>query len=84
MKVRVEADGGRSGTRIVDENGRDLSSHVTGVIFRHQGGGPPEIELELGYVVAAIEGHAKMLGPSGKEVRRIEYMDGTSDEYGSD
>lgn len=82
MKVRVEADGTPSGTRIITGDGdTSLTKKVSGIVFRHEGGGIPRIELEMGLVPMTVEGRAVMMGPGGREIRRIEYADGTADEF---
>lgn len=84
MKVRIEADGSTMGTRVVTEDGRDISDRVTAVTFRHQSGRPPQVDIDLQFVPLHQIGEvdARMLGPGGKEVRRIEYADGTVDVFG--
>src|SRR5690625_3773382 len=80
-KIRIEADGDPIGTRVLDDEGKDLSSWVTGVRWSHDAGGIPELELDLGLVPVTVEGRAKMIGPNGKEVRSIQYTDGTEDRF---
>jgi hypothetical protein len=85
MKVRIESDGSPTGTRVVDQSGNDISNRVTGVTFRHNAGEVPWVELDLGFIeISAVETKARMIGPGGKEVRRIEYADGSEDVFSAD
>lgn len=85
MKVRIESDGSMGGTRVLDQNGNDLTKKLAGVTFRHNAGDFPMAEVDLHFVdVAAIDTPARMIGPGGKEVRRIEYVDGSVDEFPAD
>ncbi|PHR83101.1 hypothetical protein [Henriciella sp.] len=85
MKLRIKSDGTQFGTCVVDENGRDISSHITGVSFVHSAGGVPVANLELHLVeIEEYDGKVVMIGPDGKEVRRIEYADGSVDDYSAD
>jgi hypothetical protein len=84
MKVRVIADGQPNGTRIMSEDGKnDLSNMITSVVFKHKATEPPMVELELSFIPIVFVNcvATKMLGPQGKEVRKIEYADGTVDEF---
>ena len=81
MKVRIESDGSITGTRIKDGEGRDLAARVCGVRFSHDAAGVPEAELTLQMVEFEYEGNARMIGPNGKQVRRIEYSDGSEDVF---
>lgn len=81
MKVKIVADGSSRGTRIIDANGNDISSMLAAVEFRHQAPGVPEMRLDLVMTVAVIEGEAKFIGHNGKEIRRVEYVDGTEDVF---
>ena len=81
MKVKIVSDGQPGGTKVLTDDGQDISSCVGGVIWRHRAGEVPEAELEL--VLIPFEGvaSAKVIAPNGKAVRRIEYEDGTIDEF---
>lgn len=82
MKVRIESDGSGVGTRVLDQNGNDMSSGIASITFRHVGGGFPVAEIELSFIeVTATDTPARMIGPTGKDVRRIEYADGSFDEF---
>lgn len=85
MKVCIESDGSMGGTRVLDQNGNDLTKKLAGVTFRHSAGGFPMAEIDLHFVgITANDTPARMIGPGGKEVRRIEYVDGTVDEFAGD
>lgn len=81
IRVKIQADGSPCGTQITTEDGRDLGGSVTGVTFRHDAGNIPVAELTIGFVEIEYEGLAKLYGPGGKEVARIEYADGTFEEF---
>jgi hypothetical protein len=82
MKVTIKVDGTPTGTRVVSSNGADISDQIAGVTFRHGAGEIPTAELQLALVaIEAVDTPARMMGPSGKEVRRIEYADGSTDEF---
>lgn len=85
MKIRISGEGSAFGSQITDGAGRVLDG-VRAVSWRHEAGEPPQAEVELLFVPLhlADEVDARMLGPSGKEVRRIEYADGSVDDYPTD
>lgn len=82
MKVKIEADGGPFGTRIFYE-GFDISNNFTSVVWKQRAGESPEVELQASFVALVFVGEilAKVLGPGGKEVRKIEYADGTVEVF---
>jgi hypothetical protein len=80
MKVIVTADGTMTGTKVTDESGNPVDG-VTEVMFRHQAGGLPEIEVGISLCPVVVSGEAKMYGANGKAVKSITYEDGTVVEY---
>lgn len=81
MKIRVEGDGSPTGTRIVSvETGEEIAD-VTSVEFRHEAGSLPLVDLRVALVEVKYEGEARLIGPKGRQVRSIEYMDGEVDYY---
>jgi hypothetical protein len=85
MKIRIAGEGSAFGSRVTDNAGRVLDG-VRSVTWRHEAGEPPRAEVELMFVPLDLidEVEARMIGPAGKEVRRIEYADGSVDEYPAD
>lgn len=85
MKIRISGEGSAYGSRVTDGAGLVIEG-VRAVSWRHEAGEPPKAEVELLFVPLHLAGEvdARMLGPSGKEVRRIEYADGSVDEYPTD
>lgn len=80
MKVHIKSsDGTPHGTKITDENGKDIDG-VTRVTWRAAVNDINRAEIELLFVDMDVQGEARMMGPRG-EVRRIEYADGTVDEF---
>lgn len=73
--------GPKGGTRITTADGRDISNQVSGVSWSHDVDDIARAELRLSFIEIEAVAEARMLGPGGKDVRRIEYADGTSDEY---
>lgn len=69
------------GTQILTEDGRDLASAVYSASWSIESNDFARAELRLGLVEIEAVAEARMIGPGGKEVRRIEYADGTVDEY---
>lgn len=81
MKVRIVSDGSIMGTRVEGPDGIDLGRIIDRVDFQHSGGDIPRADLSLTMVEFEYEGRARMVGPNGKAVRRIEYQDGTVDTF---
>jgi len=83
--VTIKADGRPGGTRIYTPNGEDISHKVIAVSFRHEVASTiPVAELELAFIsIEAVDVPVRMVGPGGKEVRRIVYADGTMDVFGT-
>jgi hypothetical protein len=82
MDIKIEADGGPCGTRVLTVDGQDITSLVDGVAWEHRAGEIPRVRLHLALMPLHGVGLASMVGPGGKEVRSIEYADGTRDEFG--
>ena len=80
-KASIVADGSIGGT-VISVNGESINDKVQSVTFRHNGGGIPAVEIDLMLIeIGVVDAPARMIGPGGKEVRRIEYADGTVDEF---
>jgi hypothetical protein len=69
------------GTRILTDDGRDISNQVSSVSWSHEAQDIARAELQLAFIEVDAVAEARMIGPGGKDVRRIEYADGTVDEY---
>ena len=80
MKVRIEADGRRSGTFIREEGGSKIDG-ISAIAFEHRAGSDPEIRLELCLISVGVVGEAKVYGPGGKEVKKVIFADGSEVEY---
>lgn len=81
QQVKIVSKPGMNGTRIFGEDGREL--RATSLVFRAGANEVAYAEISLPFVeLDAVDIPARMIGPNGKEVRRIEYTDGTADEYG--
>jgi hypothetical protein len=80
VAVKITSDGLM--TRVMREDGTDLSRTITSVSFSHEAGSPTRIELGLSFIPVEVSGHAEMIGPNGKVVKRVEYVDGTEDVFG--
>lgn len=81
MRVKIEADGEPLGTRIYADDGKDITDHATEVVWRHRAGELPTAEVTLCCTPISGHGHARMVGPNGKDVRMIQYMDGTEERF---
>lgn len=82
MQVKIIATGEPMGTSILMEDGQDLKGYATAVRFHHEGGQIPVLEIVMGLVPIEIDGIvARMVGPDGREILRVEYADGTADEF---
>jgi hypothetical protein len=79
MMVKIVSDGTPGGTQVMTQDGKPLECVESAVIRLDH----TCIKAELNLVFIPLETTAKatMLGPGGKEVRRIEYADGSSDEF---
>jgi hypothetical protein len=81
MKVRIESDGDTIGTRVFTEDGREITDMILEIEWEHRAGGLPAARLYLSMIPLSGPVVAKMIGPGGKEVRRIEYSDGSEDLF---
>lgn len=81
MRVTIKSDGEPLGTIVTTEDGVDLSDRISGVSFSHDSGELPRLNLYLGLTPLVIEGYARMIGPDGRQVRRIEYVDGSAETF---
>jgi len=80
MIVKIVADGTARGTKVLNEDGKPLQ-FITGVRFAHSAGSEPLVEVDLLLVPVTVDGVAKMFGPDRREIKRIEYVDGTVDDF---
>lgn len=80
VAVKITSDGLM--THVMREDGTDLSRMITSVSFDHDAGSPARIRLELSFIPIEVRGRAEMIGPKGRAVKRIEYVDGTEDVFG--
>ena len=81
MRVKIEADGDPMGTRVITEEGQDITSLICGIEWSHAAGDMPQVVLRLALVPLTGHGEARMIGPNGKDVRAIQYMDGAEDRF---
>ena len=76
MKVTITADGTVGGTRIVLEDGTDITQYVADVSWRHQLENPAKMQIVLVLQPVTLEGEVtKVVGPTGRRVRSITYDD---------
>jgi hypothetical protein len=80
MKVKILATGDVYGTQVMSDSGNPVEG-IRAINFQHVAGGVPEIEIEILLVPLVAEGTARMIGPNGKEIHKIIYVDGTEDLY---
>lgn len=81
MKVSVTSDGTPHGTRVTGPDGTAIAG-ITALNWRIAVGEPSRFDIEMSFIpLERVEGEAEMIGPAGKAVRRIEYADGSVDEY---
>lgn len=81
MKVTVTSDGSNHGTRVTSPDGTPIEG-IRALTFRAAVDEIASLAIELVFVTLdRVEGEATFCGPSGKPIRRIEYADGTVDEY---
>lgn len=79
MHVKITSDGTPHGTKVTTADGSPVQG-LTGILFRAEIDDVNRAELSLSLVEIDAEAEARVY-VAGKEVRRIEYADGTSDEY---
>lgn len=81
MRVQNVADGTVTGTRVLSEDGRDISSAINAVRFSHKGGDLPRAEIDIICATGTALANATLFhavpGQERKAIRRIEYVDGT-------
>lgn len=82
MRLKITSDGTPRGTTILSDDGTSLGDLVSALSWRHDAGNLPVLEATLGLIELEVDGQARVLAPSGKAVRRIEYDDGSVDEFG--
>lgn len=81
MKIKITSDGTPYGTRLTAEDGGEIEGAVA-VTWRASANDPmARAEVELDFIELNGIAEARMIGPGGKEVRRIEYADGSVDEF---
>lgn len=80
MNVKIVSDGPCGfGTKVMTQDGVEVGG-LTAITFRAEADNINRAELELYVAEIAVEGVAAFYA-RGKEVRRIEYADGTVDEF---
>ena len=82
MHVRIISDGTKYGTKVETLDGRAIKG-LTGVTFRADIDDINRAELHLHCTGIDAKTDAKIF-VAGREVRRIEYADGTADEFQAD
>lgn len=81
MTLKITSNGQPYGSH-VELDGRNLDGFVTEVSWRHRAGDIPRAEIALGLIELEAAGAVvRVVAPNGKDVRRIEYMDGSVDEF---
>lgn len=78
MNVKI-VSGARIGTKVLTEGGVEIEG-VRGIVFRAEVDRINRAELDLYVAEIQAEGVASIF-VRGKEVRRIEYADGSTDEF---
>jgi len=80
VNVKITSDGEGFGTHVQTEDGREIDG-VTEIVWRAVAGDICRADVSLSFITLSGAADARMIGPNGKEVRRIEYADGTSEEF---
>lgn len=87
MNVKITADGTSTGTRVMTEDGIELSDSVEGLTFTHKAGGMPKVEMRLcGAFASGLKGSGEfsIIHPhTGKPavLRAVEFADGERLEF---
>ena len=81
MNVKITSNGEPCGTSVTDGAGRNLDNMVTAVRWSHRAGELPRAEIDLSLIEFEVSGQAAIVGPGGRRVRRIEYEDGTMEDF---
>lgn len=77
--VSIQSDG--VNTRVFNDDGKEIKG-ITSLSLRATAQGAVA-DVELMFIdISAVNAPARIVGPSGKEVRRIEYADGSVEEFG--
>ena len=79
MQVKIISDGTPHGTKVVTADGSPVRG-LTGIVFRAEVDDVNRADLSLSRVEIDAVAEARVF-VGGREVRRIEYADGSSDEY---
>lgn len=82
MNVKIVSDG-QIGTRVELPDGTPLAG-VMSITWRAAVSDFARADIELCIIEIDAVAQARFYGPSGKEIRRIEYTDGSTDEYPED
>lgn len=82
MNIRIVSDGGVNGTRVFHAESGQPVRGVRAVRFNHEAQGAPSVEVDICSVTADVEGvaHWYVSDPATgepKQVRRVEFADGT-------
>lgn len=81
MKATIISDGTQQGTKVLRADGGEPIPGICSVTWRIDVGGVAHADVLLQMVTIWADAETRVLGPGCKEVRRIEYADGTVDEY---
>jgi hypothetical protein len=79
MHVKIISDGTPRGTKVLTADGSPVTG-LTGIIFRADIDDVNRAELSLSCALIDAEASARVF-VNGREVRRIEYADGTVEEF---
>lgn len=78
--VKIVSGGVSVGTHVFNEDGAEIHG-ITSIDWHARIDDVCRAEIEIGVVQTEVGGRAKFFGPGGREIRRIEYADGTVEEY---
>jgi hypothetical protein len=82
VRIAIKSDGAPHRVKIINEETGEPLNGVTKVTWRAEVNDICRADIEVIIVPAEIVGAvAKVFGPNGKQIRRIEYADGTTEEY---
>lgn len=78
--MKIVSDG-TNGTKLLTDDGQEVEG-VVALTWSHQVDDFARIDARLSIVkIEAVGAETRFIGPNGKAIRRIEYADGTFDEY---
>lgn len=82
MNIKIASGGAAYGTKVTTADGAEVGG-LTAITFRAQVGDINRAELELAVGEIEVEAKARIF-VRGKQVLRIDYADGTFDEFPAD